>query len=138
MAKTDKTMLEDQALEVFFDASRSDAAMPSDDLVSAILADATQHQRQPEAAFSDVREDRARRGGWASLISAIGGWPALTGMATATVAGVWIGFAAPAQLETISGGLILTGDYTVAEETYALEDLVPSYLGTNILMEEEG
>ena len=138
MAEIDKDKLDDQALEAFFDAARLDTAAPSDALVSAILADAALYQPQPEILAGNIADPRPSRGLFADLMATVGGWPALAGMATATVAGVWIGFAAPAQLETMSGGLILTGDYTLAEETYALEDLAPSYLANNFLMEDEG
>ncbi|MCK8463870.1 hypothetical protein MUY35_08425 [Aliiroseovarius sp. S1339] len=138
MAQTDKDMLDDTALDAFFDAARSDIAAPSDALVSAILADAEAHQPQCGSHAGTAVDPGASRGFWADLVAAVGGWPSLAGMATATVAGVWIGFAAPIQLETMSGGLILTGDYTLADESYALEDLAPSYLGTSLLLEDEG
>ena len=139
MAKTDKDMLDDQMLDAFFDAARSEVTEPSTGLVSAILADAAAHQ--PGAAgrgVSDGRDTRQQPNVWSRITSAIGGWPALAGMATATLAGVWIGFAAPTQLETLSGGLVLSGEYATNEEVYALEDMAPSYFGTAFLMEDDG
>ncbi|GHE93581.1 hypothetical protein GCM10016455_12200 [Aliiroseovarius zhejiangensis] len=156
MAKTDRKktdgikqndMLDDRALQAFFDAARDDTITPSDALMTAILDDAAAEQPQPamsavapppDLALATARDLRRARGVWADLKAMIGGWPALAGMATATLAGVWIGFSAPIQLEQWSGGLILSGDYTTTEATFALEDMAPSYLGTGLLMEDEG
>ncbi|SEW10852.1 hypothetical protein SAMN05444851_1451 [Aliiroseovarius sediminilitoris] len=146
MAKTDKNMLDDHELEAFFDAARFDPTTPSEALMAAILDDAATEQAgrdTPAPSLTDiptVKESGGRRAGgfWTDLKASLGGWPALAGMATATVAGVWIGFAAPTQLEVMSGGLVLSGDYAETEETYALEDLAPGYLGTGVLMEDEG
>ena len=78
MAKTDKDMLDDQMLDAFFDAARSEVTEPSAGLVSAILADAAAHQ--PGAAgrgVSDGRDTRQQPNVWSRITSAIGGWPAL-------------------------------------------------------------
>lgn len=133
MAKTDKDLLDEAGLEAFFDAGRKAMPEPSEALMAAILRDAATHMPAPAKSGS-----AERRSFWRELISQIGGWPALAGMATATVAGVWIGFAAPVQLETLSGGVILAGTYSATETPYAPEDLAPRYFGSDLLAEEEG
>lgn len=133
MAKTDNDLLDDAGLEAFFDAGRQAAPMPSEALMTAILHDAAAHMPSPAAPLSAPCHPF-----WQELISQIGGWPALAGLATVTVAGVWIGFAAPVQLETLSGGVVLAGDYITSETIYAPEDLAPSYFGTGFLTDEEG
>ncbi|MDE9449327.1 hypothetical protein J3R80_02455 [Aliiroseovarius sp. Z3] len=146
MAKTDKNMLDDHELEAFFNAARNDTATPSDALMAAILDDAATEQAGRDASPSSLKDKslvqgkdrRQRRGFWADLRASMGGWPALAGMATATIAGVWIGFVSPAQLEAMSGGLVLSGDYSTSAQTYVLEDFAPSYLGTDVFMEDEG
>lgn len=137
MAKTDKQPLRDNELELFFQAARNQEVAPSADVFNAIIADA-------EAQLSAVENLPAvgrgsQESGWLrSIFSAIGGWPAAASLVTATVAGLWIGFTQPVQLETLSGGLMLTGDYVLADTSYALEDLAPGYLGTTLFAEDEG
>ena len=80
--------LDDNALEALFDAAP--AAQPSAALTNRILADARAHQPQnaPRAA-------PPQRGLFAALAQALGGWPTLGGLATATLAGLYIGVAQP-------------------------------------------
>ncbi|SMR71450.1 hypothetical protein SAMN04488030_0967 [Aliiroseovarius halocynthiae] len=134
MTKPDKTQLDDDDLELFFEAARRDAPKPSEAFLSAIMADA-----QTQLPNVQTKPATLQKQGWlGSILSAIGGWPAAAGLATATVAGVWIGFTQPVQLETLSGGLVLAGDYVISDASYVLEDLTPGYLGTSIFAEDEG
>ncbi|UYV36259.1 hypothetical protein N4R57_14685 [Rhodobacteraceae bacterium D3-12] len=80
----------DDALDVFFDAARAAPEAASEALMARVMGDALAVQA---AAAESAVPDRGRRlnivtGMWAAL----GGWPALGGLATATLAGVWIGF----------------------------------------------
>lgn len=138
MAKTDKSqVMTEEALEAFFSAAREDTPDPSEALMAAILADADSHQ----PGLADIVQPAVkptRRGPMQALLSAIGGWPAAAGMATATVAGLWIGFAQPVQLELLSGGLVLSGSYVDGQAEYALEDMTPSYLSAGLFAEDEG
>jgi len=138
MAKTDKTMLDDAALEAFFEAGRARAPEPGPDLMARIMADADAEidARAPIASpVATPAARRARNGFWAALVSGIGGWPAVASMATAAVAGVWLGFASPDQLNSLAGGLLPTEDAT-SEAAYELEDLLPGYSGFESLAEE--
>ncbi|WP_432447855.1 hypothetical protein [Aliiroseovarius marinus] len=138
MAKTDRSEIpHDDALEAFFNAARQDNPAPSDALMSAILADADRLQPQPKKLERDA-EMPVKQGAVKAILSAIGGWPSAAGMVTATVAGVWIGFAQPVQLELLSGGLVLSGTYSEDQTDYSLEDLAPSYLDTSLFAEDEG
>ena len=68
----------------------------------------------------------AREGWLAQLWSAIGGWPSLAGLATATVAGVWIGISPPAALSAQAA--VFTGqasDSASLESDLYLVDLMP-------------
>lgn len=40
----------------------------------------------------------------------LGGWQGLGGLATATVAGLWFGYAGLADPDLLTGGLVATGD----------------------------
>ena len=132
MAKTDKERLSDAALEAFFVAGRAQAPEPGADLMTRIIADA---DAVTAARAPAPRPRQPQRKGWAALISGIGGWPALAGMATAAVAGIWLGFASPDQLNTLAGGLLLPDDAAGAT-SYELEDLLPGYSGFESLAEE--
>ena len=49
--------------------------------------------REAEAFAAGGRPAAAQpRGFWAALWSGLGGWPAVGGLAAATVAGIWIGY----------------------------------------------
>ena len=132
MAKPDK-ILHDNDLELFFEAARQDAPEPSDALLAAILADAQAQQPRATSLSPECPKENWFRG----LLSIVGGWPAAASLATATVAGVWLGFTQPVQLETLSGGLVLAGDYATTDTTYALDDLAPSYLSATLFTEDE-
>lgn len=125
---------QDAGLEAFFQAGRAAAPAPSDALIATILQDAK--ALQPEAAL--LTGSTVRRSFWRDLSAQIGGWPALAGMATATLVGLWIGFSAPDQLETLSGGIVLAGDYTTADTLYAPEDLAPRSFVDDLFAAEEG
>jgi len=74
---------------------------PSDALMARVLADAAAVQAasaQPEPVPVQSLWDRA--------MDAIGGWPALSGLAAATVAGVWIGVAPPATVSDFTAALV--------------------------------
>ena len=89
MADTDKAL---QELEDLFAAARSDRPAVPEHLSAAILADAAREQ----AGFQPARSARAARlPKWRQLFEAIGGWPAMGGLAAASAAGLWIGVAPP-------------------------------------------
>ncbi|UWQ52800.1 hypothetical protein [Leisingera caerulea] len=89
MADTDKALEE---LEDLFAAARSQRPGMPAPLNAAILADAAREQ----AGFRAARPERAvRQPLWRQLIEAIGGWPAMGGLAAASAAGLWIGIAPP-------------------------------------------
>ncbi|UWQ61617.1 hypothetical protein K3723_12155 [Leisingera caerulea] len=89
MAETDKALEE---LEDLFAAARSQRPGMPAPLNAAILADAAREQ----TGFRAARPERAvRQPLWRQLIEAIGGWPAMGGLAAASAAGLWIGIAPP-------------------------------------------
>lgn len=134
MSKTDKTMLDDAALEAFFVAGRACAPEPGPELMARILADADA-EVDARTRLRAPAAQRARQSRWAAIMSAIGGWPAVASMATAAVTGVWLGFASPDQLNALAGGLLSTGN-TTSDTAYELEDLLPGYGGFESLDEE--
>ncbi|MBK5932575.1 hypothetical protein C8N32_11141 [Rhodovulum imhoffii] len=101
---------EDVALEPFFSDARAAAPRPSGDLIARVMSDA--QGGRPVRGL-----DTARRGGLLErLTAALGGWPALGGMAAAGMAGVWIGYAFPAGLSALGAELLVPeGDYELVE-----------------------
>lgn len=85
-----------EMLDALFAAARTDdraAARP--ELLAKVLADAEAMQPNFEPLTRREPEgDRKSSSIFAQLVGALGGWPSLTGLAAATVAGIWVGFAA--------------------------------------------
>jgi hypothetical protein len=90
----------DDMLDDLFAQARETAPAPSDDLMARVLADAG--MAQPVAGAPDV----VRPGLGARLLDMIGGWPAVSGLAAATVAGIWVGVAPPSSVEDLTATLI--------------------------------
>lgn len=111
--------MRDDDLELFFEAGRADAPVPSQELMARIMADA--EANMPPAA--PVVQAAPKAGLFAGLLAAIGGWPAMAGLATATVAGIWIGYAQPTSLTVLAGGV------WPAQTGYDVVDFVPSFDG---------
>lgn len=86
----------DDGLDLFFEAARAEPEPGSEVLMARILGDALRVQDlrvQEEAATRRVAAPGApARGLLSALWEAVGGWPAVGGLATAAVAGLWIGF----------------------------------------------
>ena len=85
--------MQDTDLDDLFAKARADSPVPSAALVTRILDDADAIQ-QSRAAPAHSPEQR-RRFSW---IAAIGGGGVFAGLATATLAGLWLGIAQPAPV----------------------------------------
>ncbi|MEQ9243915.1 hypothetical protein [Roseovarius indicus] len=85
-------------LTAFFDAGRAARPEPGDALMARIMADADRVQ----AERAEAPAPGPRRGLFAGLAQALGGWPAMAGLATATVAGLWIGVSPPSGLAGVA------------------------------------
>lgn len=105
-------------LEAYFAAERDAATLPSTDLLARIMADADAQIAQAQSVEVAAVP---HRGLFSSLLDAIGGWPSLAGMATATVVGVWVGFSQPAGFDLVAEQLL------GVEDTTYLVDLVPAF-----------
>jgi hypothetical protein len=114
MTITDKTE-DDLLLDGFFEAARAPVPAPDAALTARVLADAGRElarQGQPAAAAPRAQT------GWFGFI---GGWPSLSGLAAATAAGVWIGFAPPASLSDVTSA-VLGDDLSVS--VFSMENLL--------------
>ena len=80
--------------------------VPSEELMARVMADADAVLAERSAGPA---QEVARKGWLGAALNGIGGWPAVAGLATATVAGIWIGFAQPGSLGGVADGLLATG-----------------------------
>ncbi|BDW84556.1 MULTISPECIES: hypothetical protein [Roseicyclus] len=101
------TERDDDALDALFDAARQ-AAAPPDALVARVLADADRVQAETRAQSAPATPPVRRSGPFGRWIAALGGWPAVSGVTLAGVAGLVLGFAAPDVVDSWSGGQIWT------------------------------
>ena len=95
MAMSDR----DEALDGLFAQARDLAPSPSDDLIARILADAEAVAAQRRAPV------QPEPGGWRTWLESFGGWPAMGGLAAATVAGLWIGVARPTAIPDLGAAV---------------------------------
>lgn len=98
---------DDKMLDALFDAAREDAAAtPSASLMARVLEDASALQPSAEPGAVQGRRD----GFWRALLRNLGGWPSVGGLATAAVAGLWIGIAgSTSQIGSTLGAQVLSG-----------------------------
>ncbi len=114
----------EQELEELLQSAAKAGPDPSDALLARVMADADAvlAERSAESAMPVGSVPTSASGGWLNrLLGGVGGWPAVAGLATATIAGVWIGYAQPASLGGVAGGLL------AGETAYDLGDLLPDY-----------
>lgn len=88
----------DDMLDDLFAVARDVAPEPGDALMARVLADAVPPAVAAPVAF--------RQGIWARVSEMLGGWPAISGLAAATVAGIWVGVAPPASVENLAASVM--------------------------------
>ncbi|PJI85030.1 hypothetical protein BC777_3026 [Yoonia maricola] len=91
----------DDMLDDLFAMARGEKPVPGDDLVARVLADADAIQPGVVTAATT-----SQKGLWPRLLEAVGGWPAISGLAAATVAGIWVGIAPPSSVEDMTASWI--------------------------------
>ena len=95
---------DDKILDDMFQAARSEMPEPSDDLMARVMADADQ---VAEAWAQAEAGPVATSGGWLrSLLDAVGGWPAASGIVTAGMVGLVVGVSPPQTLSDFAEGYI--------------------------------
>ena len=93
-------------------ALRAESPPPPSDLVSRVLADAMTVQSD----FPPVRATAEHRPGiWQELLRTLGGWPAMAGLATAAVAGVWLGAFPPGLLPDATNNILAGEDFYLVD-----------------------
>ncbi len=92
-------MSSEKDLDMLFEQARSAPPEPSHDFLARVLSDAEAMQPAPAGVMSAPVVKRSAIGAFfAGLGDAIGGWPAVAGLATAAVTGVYIGISPPQSL----------------------------------------
>ncbi|MCW1951169.1 MAG: hypothetical protein KIH44_007365 [Octadecabacter sp.] len=91
---------DDKMLEAAFAQARTPDIMPSEAALDRIMMDADSVLAEAAPVAS-----RPKQGFGALILEAIGGWPSFSGLAAATVAGLWIGVSPPAALTDLSAGI---------------------------------
>ncbi|MGR3661300.1 MAG: hypothetical protein ACU0CA_08970 [Paracoccaceae bacterium] len=117
---TDKHYLDDAALEALFEEAANVETVPSKALMTRIVADADQVADVQDVMRNPPRP-AARQNWFAGFLQGIGGWPAMGGLLTATMVGIWVGYAPPAALDGIAD------TYLTTDTGFDLGDLMPSY-----------
>jgi len=83
---------------LFAEAANDVSVQPSETFLVQMVSDALAYRQMPQTAPSSL---------WQQIISMVGGWQGMGGMAAATCAGFWIGInlpeGLPSQFETLLG-----------------------------------
>lgn len=85
----------DTGLDAFFAAAADDPILPPGDLMARVEAEALAEMPRAGAVVA------SQPGLLAQLMGALGGWPAVAGLAAACVTGVWIGASSPDSLQSV-------------------------------------
>lgn len=101
---------DDLILQPFFAAARAAPPAPSRALMARLhadaLAEAALRAAPPPPILPPLPAARApRRRRLAGLVELLGGWVGLGGLATAAVAGIWVGVALPGPLAALDPAL---------------------------------
>ncbi len=123
MTKMTDKPLSDAELELLFQAVQDTAPVPSEELWQRVHADADAAMPPPATRPASTARRPVQVGLVAGLLAAIGGWPSMAGLATAAIAGVWIGFSNPAALSELNDLGLLPGD--TSAQVFDLEDFDP-------------
>lgn len=124
---------DDAMLAGFFSAGKQHSPDAPEALMARILDAGLAEQaaiataRQPRVARSGGDESApAAPRGFGSWLATLGGWGAVTGLATATVAGIWLGFSPPTGLAGLADGVLgtsLAGSVGTIDQV----DLLPTF-----------
>lgn len=98
-------MTEIDQLDSLFAQARAAEPQADAGLLARIMADATQTDWDRRIAAQSLRARPQNKGWLAGWLVNLGGWPAVGGLAMATVAGIGIGVAVPDSLSTVTGAL---------------------------------
>ena len=113
-------MTDDDLDDLFATARNAAPPQPSPALMARILADAASEQPRPRPVARPAPSGFSFR----ALIAALGGMGAMAGLATATMAGVWIGLAPPTAVDDLAAALWTVEDGEQVELFPDLEGMI--------------
>ncbi|WP_151717217.1 hypothetical protein [Gemmobacter serpentinus] len=124
--------LDGMQLDTLLEAARLQNLQPSPALLARVMQDACEMQPQP--ALTPVPRPSMRGGVLMQILALFSGFGAAgAGLATAGLAGIWLGFAQPAPLatpvEAVSAVLQGAGDDAIDGEDADMVELIPSFDG---------
>ena len=119
-------------LDAFFDAARRDAPPLSPEALARMTTQALEVQA---GLVAPPPPAETRPGLIAQIMAAIGGWPAMASLATAGIAGLWIGAVPPAGL--VNFAVTIGAISSTAEQDSYLVDPLPGYTLTLDLSEAQ-
>lgn len=93
-------------LDAFFEAAQADPPKVNDALMARIMVNA--QQLQPVVPVLDGPKPETF-GLWTRIKDGMGGWPSMAGLATAAVAGLWIGIDTPTLADGVMSLYFDTG-----------------------------
>lgn len=89
-------------LDAFFQAGRQEAPDPSAALMSRIMGDIDMVADEREAPVPQTPKKRL----FARLLEGLGGWPAVSGMATAGIVGIVVGVSPPDAISEFTSAYV--------------------------------
>lgn len=113
MTQTDRPEPDD--LERMLGQAAQEPRQVPPELMARVIADGARLQPSPKFAPSIPRQSWGAR-----VVSALGGWPTMSGLAAASCAGFWIGYAPPEGMLDASESLLIGLDTTVYEDAAEL------------------
>lgn len=90
-------------LDALFAQAKAKPMAPSAAVMARVLADAAAHQPQGQAWPAAAADARPKLGLFAQFAGFFGGAGALAGMASAAMAGLFIGYVQPSSLDLVTG-----------------------------------
>lgn len=116
MGMTDKR--DEMMLDSLFETARALPEPVSDGMKHRILRDAASVQHEEIQATEPTRTAPQGLAGW--LWAVLGGWPAMGGLATAAIAGLWIGFSPALGIGSAIGD-VMAGSTDGTGEAYLVD-----------------
>lgn len=113
-------------LSGFFAAGLQHPVAASPELLARVLADGL--SLQPEKVLGPVRKPdrKAWLGGWRWQFASLGGWGAVTGLVSASIAGLWLGISPPGQMAPITDSVLGIASSSTGTEVDQIE-LLPNF-----------
>ena len=118
---------QDMELDEILQLAAEDRKQVNGTLMERVLADAYRVQDDIAAGDPQTAKRSLSKSGISALIAAFGGWRPVSGLATAIIAGVWLGYAPPAIFDEFAAGIwsgaagYELGDFLMSSDSFLVE-----------------